>query len=144
MTERSKTTGDEGAAGAPFARRRYYTASLRDPEEQLTKGGVRMDIGRLGGMLVKRMTYPTGWRFSQHMGAPSCRDTHVGYVISGQLRVRLDEGPEFDLNTGDAFFVPPGHDAWVVGGEPAMIVQFDEGESALRRYTLDEETEQAA
>ncbi len=118
--------------------------SFGSPDEQTEKGGVRIETLYLGGMKVKRQTYPPGWRFSSHMGAPLCRDTHVGYGISGHVRVRLEDGQEMDIRGGDVFVIPPGHDGWTVGDEPAVMVQFDEGASALERFGVETQTAKAA
>lgn len=111
--------------------------SLDTPDEHGVKGNVKIDVVQLGDIKVKRATYPAGWKFSTDMGAPRCYDTHVGYVISGHIKVVWDDGRELDLRAGDAVIVPAGHDAWVVGDEPTVIVQFDEGESAARRFNVE-------
>jgi mannose-6-phosphate isomerase-like protein (cupin superfamily) len=110
--------------------------SLNHPDEHIAKGGVEIDIIQLGDFKVKRASYPPGWRFSINMGAERCYDTHVGYTLSGQMRGVLDDGSEFEFTAGDVFTIPAGHDAWVVGDEPCVIVQFDEGESAARRFNV--------
>lgn len=123
---------------------RGASRSLSEPDQHITKGDVEIDIVELGDFKVKRATYPPGWRFSQHMGAPKCYDTHVGYTISGRIDVVLDDGTELSFKTGDAFIVPAGHDAWVVGDEPCTLVQFDEGESAARRFNVESRVSKAA
>jgi len=102
------------------------------PDEQAEKGGVMIDVVHLGDMKVKRATYPAGWRFSEKMGTDSCGDTHVGYVIDGSMQVRTDDGTELDTKAGSVFLVPAGHDAWT--DEGCTIVQFDEFDSAARRF----------
>lgn len=111
--------------------------SLNTPDDHITKGGVEIDIVRLGEMTVKRATYQPGWRFSTHMGAPRCYDTHVGYVLSGAITAELENGEQIEVKAGSAVVIPAGHDAWVVGNEPCTIVQFDEGESAARRFNVE-------
>jgi len=110
--------------------------SLNRPDDHLSKGGVEIDIVQLGDLKVKRASYPPGWRFSEHMGAPKCYDTHVGYTLAGHIHVDLDDGTELEFGPGDAFIVPAGHDAYVVGDEPCVMVQFDEGESAATRFNV--------
>ena len=110
--------------------------SFDSPDEHVTKGGVEIDILQVGDMKVKRATYPSGWKFSTHMGAPRCQDTHVGYTISGHMIAELDDGTRLEFRPGSVFVIPPGHDAWVTGDEPCTIVQFDEGESAVRRFNV--------
>ncbi len=108
--------------------------SFDNPDERVTKGGVEIEVVQLGDLKAKRATYPPGWKYSQDMGAPRCYDTHVGYPISGRIVVEFDDGTRLEFRPGSAFIVPAGHDAWVVGDEPCTIVQFDEGESAARRF----------
>jgi hypothetical protein len=118
--------------------------SFDRPDEHATKGGVEIDVLQIGEMKVRRATYPPGWKFSTHMGAPKCQDTHVGYTVAGRLIAELDDGTQLEFSPGSVFVVPPGHDAWVVGNEPCTIVQFDEGESAARRFGVAGATTQAA
>ena len=108
--------------------------SLDQPDEQIEKGGVRIDVVQLGDVKVKRAKYPPGWHFSKDMGADRCQDNHVGYVIDGSIHVILDDGTELDTNAGDVFIVPAGHDAWSEGG--CTIVQFDEFDAAAQRFGL--------
>jgi hypothetical protein len=110
------------------------TKSFDRPDEHITKGGVEIDVLQIGDLKVKRATYPSGWKFSTHMGAPKCFDTHVGYTVSGSLIAELSDGNRLEFGPGSVFVIPAGHDAWVVGDEPCTIVQFDEGDSAARRF----------
>jgi mannose-6-phosphate isomerase-like protein (cupin superfamily) len=112
------------------------TRSFDKPDEHVAKGGAEIDVVLVGDMRVKRASYPPGWRFSTHMGAPRCQDTHVGYALSGRMTVERSDGVRMAFGPGDVFVIPPDHDAWVEGSEPCVIVQFDEGESALRRFNV--------
>ena len=82
----------------------------------------RFDLYRVGPATLGRATYEPGWRWSEHVGpsvgTASCEVEHVGLVLSGQAAVRMDDGTERVLRNGDFFYVPPGHDSWVVGDEP--------------------------
>jgi hypothetical protein len=118
--------------------------SFDDADEHVSKGGVEIDVVRIGDMKVKRASYPPGWRFSTHMGAPRCLDTHVGYTVSGRTVVELSDGRQLEFGPGKVFAIPADHDAWVVGDEPCVIVQFDEGESAARRFGVGESAAKAA
>ena len=111
--------------------------SLSAADEQVDKGPVHIEVIRLGDFKVKRQTYPPGWRFSTDMGQAQCYDTHVGYAISGHVHVQLNSGEELDVRGGDVFVIPPGHDAWTIGDEEAVMVQFDEGASALERFGVE-------
>jgi mannose-6-phosphate isomerase-like protein (cupin superfamily) len=107
---------------------------FEQPDEQIEKGGVTIDVVYLGDVKVKRAKYPPGWRFSKDMGADRCQDNHVGYVVDGLIHVAMDDGTQFDTNAGDVFIVPAGHDAWTENG--CTIVQFDEFDAAARRFGL--------
>ncbi|HEY2599998.1 MAG TPA: cupin domain-containing protein [Thermoleophilaceae bacterium] len=78
-------------------------------------------------MTLGRATYEPGWRWSEHVGAPtgerSCQVEHVGLVMSGRAAVKMDDGKERVMAPGDFFYVPPGHDSWVVGDEPYVSLQ---------------------
>ena len=113
--------------------------SFDKPDDHVSKGGVEIEILQMGDMKVKRATYPPGWKFSTHMGAPKCQDTHVGYALSGRMTVELHDGTRLEFKAGSVLVIPAGHDAWVVGDEPwpCTIVQFDEGESAARRFNVE-------
>jgi quercetin dioxygenase-like cupin family protein len=82
----------------------------------------RFELYRVGPTTVGRATYEPGWRWSEHVGptvgTPSCQVEHVGLVLSGQAAVRMGDGTERVMKAGDFFYVPPGHDSWVVGDEP--------------------------
>ena len=113
---------------------RPFSRSFDTADDKRDKGGVQIEVVQLGELTAKRATYPPGWRFSKDMGAERCQDTHVGYMVSGRIHVQLTDGTEFEIKGGDAVMVPAGHDAWVVGDQPAQLVQFDEGESAAKRF----------
>jgi hypothetical protein len=92
-----------------------------DERREFEKGG--FEILQVGPMTLGRARYEPGWRWSQHVGpvtrATTCDVEHVGFVISGRAAVRMDDtGAETVLEPGDLFYVPPGHDSWVVGDAP--------------------------
>ena len=80
------------------------------------------DVYRVGPATLGRATYEPGWRWSEHVGptvgTASCQVEHVGLVLRGQAVARMDDGTERVMKAGDFFYVPPGHDSWVVGDEP--------------------------
>jgi len=99
--------------------------NLSSPVEvrEFEKG--RFEVYRIGPMTLGRATYDPGWRWSLHVGgAPSCVVEHVGLVVSGAAAVRMDDGDERVMREGDLFYVPPGHDSWVVGDEPYVSLHF--------------------
>ena len=71
--------------------------SFDSPDEHVTKCGVEVDVLQVGDMKVKRATYPSGLKFSTHMGAPRCQDTHVGYTVSGHMTAELSDGTRLEF-----------------------------------------------
>jgi uncharacterized cupin superfamily protein len=61
------------------------------------------------------------------VGGESCQVHHVGYVISGRMHIRMDDGQELEIGPGDVLQIPPGHDAWIVGDEPYVGLDFKGG-----------------
>jgi quercetin dioxygenase-like cupin family protein len=100
--------------------------SLDQPGETRTFEKGRFETYRVGPMTLGRATYEPGWRWSEHVGPAtgesSCPVEHVGLVLSGQAAVKMDDGTEKVMNAGDFFYVPPGHDSWVVGDEPYVSI----------------------
>jgi class 3 adenylate cyclase/quercetin dioxygenase-like cupin family protein len=94
----------------------------------------KVEVVSLDDTVVGLMTYEPGWRWSEHVkpiaGTDSCQYHHLGYVASGRLRIQMPDGTELEIGPGDAFEIPPGHDAWVVGDEPFVCVDFE----AMRTY----------
>ena len=103
--------------------------------ETRTVGGVQVDVFRAGAGRVKRMIYQPGFRWSTHLkpiiGSELCQHAHVGFIARGELHVKFADGHVEKFVAPQAFAVPPGHDGWVVGNEPAVLIEFDfEGKTA--------------
>jgi quercetin dioxygenase-like cupin family protein len=102
--------------------------SLSQPDEtrEIAKG--KIEIVKIGEVIAGRGTLEPGWRWSEHVkpvvGGTSCQVKHIGYVVSGRLGVKMDDGTEFEIAAGDAHVIPPGHDAWVVGDERFVGLDF--------------------
>ena len=102
--------------------------SFGKPEEvrEFPKG--RVDLLKIGGATVGRATFEPGWRWSTSVKpiarTKSCEAPHFQYHVSGALMVLMDDGTELECKPGDVSLLPSGHDAWVVGNEPAVIVDF--------------------
>lgn len=88
----------------------------------------KMDMINLDSGPVGRGTFEPGWKWSNDVkplaGTDSCQVAHVGYVVSGRMVVRMDDGTEHELQPGEVLNIPPGHDAWTVGDEPCVMVDF--------------------
>lgn len=98
--------------------------------------GVREESLNFGRMVVARTVHPPGWRWSTHVrpvvGTPTCQARHVGYVLAGRMRLVLAGGAEVELAPGTVFDVPPGHDGWVIGEEPAIWLEWTGAREWLR------------
>ena len=101
----------------PWCRDRY------DLEQYFSKG-VRHE-------LLSRVTFDVGAKWSNDLkdyaGTHSCQLPHVALVLSGTLRVVMDDGSQQDFSKNDVMLLPPGHDAWSVGNEPCVFVEFSRG-----------------
>ena len=106
--------------------------SFDAPDETRTPPKATADIVRLGGSSVGRLAVEPGWRWSEHMGpvagTDSCQNRHLGAMISGAIHVVHEDGSEEDIRTGDIYSIEPGHDAWVLGDEPAVAMEFESAE----------------
>lgn len=102
--------------------------SFGTPDEvrEFPKG--RLELITIGGATVGRATFEPGWRWAESIQpiakTKSCQAPHFQYHVSGVLHILMDDGTEFDCRPGDASLLPSGHDAWVVGDEPAVVVDF--------------------
>jgi hypothetical protein len=96
--------------------------NLSNPTEtrEFEKG--KFELFEVGPMTLGRASYDPGWKWSEHVGAATgesmCQVEHVGLVLSGRAAVLMADGAEKVMEPGDLFYVPPGHDSWVVGDEP--------------------------
>lgn len=88
----------------------------------------RVELVQLATGAVGRGTFEPGWRWSNDVkplaGTDSCQVAHVGYVLSGSMTVHMDDGEERTYRRGDAFTMPPGHDAWTEGDESCVLLDF--------------------
>jgi class 3 adenylate cyclase len=99
-----------------------------EPDDLITLPLLTSQVVVLGEVYVGRNTHEPGWRWSEHVkpvvGTPSCLHHHMGVVVSGQMEVETDTGARRRFGAGEALEVPPGHDAWVVGDEPLVTIEF--------------------
>ena len=98
------------------------------PDEVRSFPKGRFELVTLGGMTIGRASYEPGWRWSADVGATTgdalCQVEHVGLVVSGCAAVGMADGSVQEMRAGDLFYVPPGHDSWVVGDEPYVSLHF--------------------
>lgn len=105
-------------------------------------GGVRLEVGRAGGARVKRMVYPAGFRWSVHMkpivGTDLCMHAHVGFLARGEIHVEYPDGCVVEHKAPQIVAIEPGHDGWVVGREPVVLIEFDFEGDTIRRLGMPE------
>ena len=110
---------------------RLQRKSFEHPDTVRTFPFGRLDVINLDEMAIGRFVCRPGWRWSDAvkplMGTDSCQLRHIGYVIAGTLHVQMDDGIEVDIRPNDAYEIPPGHDAWVVGDVDWDTVEFTSG-----------------
>jgi len=107
------------------------TAELKSfgkPEEVREFPNGRLELIKVGGAMIGRAIFEPGWRWATSVQpivkTSSCEAPHFQYHVAGVLRIRMDDGAEFECRPGDVSLLPSGHDAWVVGEEAAVVVDF--------------------
>jgi hypothetical protein len=105
-------------------------------------GGVQLDIVRVGAGRVKRTIYPPEFRWSTNMkgvaGTALCMHAHVGFLARGRIHIEYADGCRLEFSAPHAVYIEPGHEGWVVGNEPAVLIEVDfEGETA-RHFEMPE------
>jgi mannose-6-phosphate isomerase-like protein (cupin superfamily) len=102
--------------------------SFNAPDERRTPPNTTIETVRFGDRAVARITYQPGWRWSNDIrptaGGDLCQVNHFVYVLSGETHVVMADGTALDLRSGDIATIPAGHDAWVVGNEPCVFLDF--------------------
>jgi hypothetical protein len=98
------------------------------PDETRSFEHGKVDLLQIGESEIGMLTLQPGWRWSEHVrsiaGTDLCEAPHFQYHVSGRLHVVMADGAEFDAVPGDVTALPQGHDAWVVGDEPAVVVDW--------------------
>lgn len=121
---RKSATASELFAPLPGAERRYI-------------GHVQVEVVRAGEARVKRMIYPPGFKWSVDMkpaiGSNLCMHAHVGYLVHGEIHIEYADGCIVECKAPQVVAIDPGHDGWVVGKEPVVLIEFDfEGDTVAR------------
>jgi len=88
----------------------------------------KMDVVTLGDFTMGKGTFEPGWRWSEDVkpiaGTESCQTFHTGICVSGRMTVRMDDGTELTIGPGEISSLPSGHDGWVVGDEPVVVIDW--------------------
>ena len=112
----------------PVSVSKLQVKSHNAPDEVRAPSKTRVEVVQLEGFTIGRFNFEPGWRWSTHLkpiaGTESCEAPHFQYHLSGRLAIAMDDGTEFVAEPGDVTSLPSGHDAWVVGDEPAVVVDW--------------------
>lgn len=102
--------------------------SFGKPDEVREFPNGRLELLKIGGATIGRAIFEPGWRWATSVQSiaktKSCEAPHFQYHVSGVLKILMDDGTELECKPGDVSLLPSGHDAWVVGNEPAVVVDF--------------------
>src|SRR5262245_24630881 len=119
---------------------------LLDPipgAERRNFGHVQLEVAKAGEARVKRMIYPPGFRWSTDMkpvvGTDLCMHAHVGFLARGQIHIEYADGCKLEFKAPQVVAIEPGHDGWVVGDEPAVMIEFDFYNETARRLGMPSE-----
>ena len=111
-------------SSSTIAKRRFDA-----PDEHRTFPLGGSDVVTIGGVTLGLARFEPGWKWSESLkpiaGTESCEVEHVGYLLSGRLYTKMDDGSEMEYVPGDLLFIPAGHDGWTVGDEPALFLQIE-------------------
>jgi len=105
--------------------------NFKNPDEVRTLPKIIGKILNIGEHTLMHGTFEPGWKWSEcvkpTVGTPSCQVHHVMYIISGRMIVKMNDGTEKEFGPGDFGIIPPGHDAWVIGDENCISLDFAAG-----------------
>jgi hypothetical protein len=137
---KAKARGTKARPRAAAARPASTSSPLFAPvagAERRDIGRVQLEVGRAGAARVKRMIYPVGFRWSVDMkpaiGGALCMHAHVGFLAHGEIHIEYADGCVIEHKAPQIVAIEPGHDGWVVGRQPVVMIEFDfEGQTVER------------
>lgn len=128
MTTQAHRAHVDGGAASPEPGLHAEQKSFAAPDETRTFPHGQLDLLTIGGADIGRLTLQPGWRWSQDVrpiaGTDLCEAPHFQFHVSGTIRIEMADGTGFDARPGDVTALPQGHDAWVVGDEPVVLVDW--------------------
>lgn len=102
---------------------------VADETRELPK--TKIEVVNFGDTTIMRATFQPGWKWSEcvkpTVGTKSCLAPHINYIISGRMIIAMDDGTQKEMGSGDVAVIPPGHDAWVIGNEECVAIDFSAG-----------------
>jgi hypothetical protein len=112
----------------PRGAEQFESKSLNSPDEVRKFDKGKVELVNVAGSTIGRATFEPGWKWSTCVkpiaNTNSCQAAHFGYQVSGTMTTRMDDGIETTSKAGDVLNIPPGHDAWVVGNEAVVVLDF--------------------
>ena len=142
VARRRTSVKKRGAARAPRSSRPDPLLAPVKGADRRDVGHVKLDIGRAGQARVKRMIYPAGFRWSVDMksvvGTDLCMHAHVGFLARGEIHIEYADGCVVEHKAPQIVAIEPGHDGWVVGREPVVLIEFDFEGDTVRRLGMPE------
>jgi hypothetical protein len=144
---KKKTTAKKAGARTSPARKPSARSAPADALLAPVKGAthrylghVRLDVGRAGAARVKRMIYPAGFRWSKDMkpvvSTDLCMHAHVGFLARGEIHIEYADGCIVEHKAPQIVAIEPGHDGWVVGKEPVVLIEFDFERDTVNRLGM--------
>lgn len=107
--------------------------NFQNADEIRTLPKTKIEVVNFGDTALMRATFQPGWKWSEcikpTVGTKSCETAHINYVIAGRMKIAMDDGTEKEMGPGDVAIIPSGHDAWVVGNEPCIVIDFGAGKT---------------
>lgn len=108
--------------------------------ERRDVAGVQVEMTRAGDARIRRVIYPAGFRWSTHMkgnvGTDHCMHAHVGFIVHGEIEIQYDDGCRVQFSAPQAVVIEAGHDGWVKGDQPAIMIEVDFESDTARRFGL--------
>lgn len=109
----------------------FLMQNISKPHEKRSLPKTEINIVNLGDTTFMKVTFQPGWKWSECVkptaGTESCKAPHINFILSGHLKVVMDDGTTKEMGPGDCAVIAPGHDAWVVGNEPCVALDFAAG-----------------
>jgi hypothetical protein len=140
---RKKTTRKSATAARRKPAPKPSGDALLEPLKDVARrdlGHVRLEVGSAGDARVKRMIYPPGFRWSVDMkpvvGTEYCMHAHVGFLARGRIHIEYADGCRLECKAPQIVAIDPGHDGWVVGSEPVVLIEFDFEGDTIRRLGM--------
>jgi hypothetical protein len=147
VPRRRKTEAAKRSSKRAVVRRRPVRSQALDVlyapvagAERRELGHVQLEVGRAGAARVKRMIYPPGFRWSVDMkpvtGTDLCMHAHVGFLVAGEIHIEYADGCVVEHRAPQIVAIEPGHDGWVVGAEPVVLIEFDFERDTVQRLGM--------